>query len=67
MKHPEYRQAFEAGMNACKAGEPVAANPYRPRRVHFLADLPGPKQTALARLWLRGWQSAKRGNRAEIV
>jgi hypothetical protein len=67
IQHPEYRNAFIAGQNACRAGEAVTANPHRPRRVHVLDEPPGPKQVALARLWLRGWQSAKRGNRPRTV
>lgn len=52
----EYQDAFRAGEQACARHEHPDANPYKPRRVHVLADPPGPKQYTLARMWLRGWQ-----------
>jgi hypothetical protein len=62
--NPEYRDAYTAGELACRVGEGVAANPHR-ARVHYLADPPGPRQTALARMWLAGWQHQAEVTRRE--
>lgn len=55
MSTQEAKAAYDAGRAAFARGEPTAANPYRPARVHPLHPQ-DPHQMMLAALWLRGWQ-----------